>query len=118
MVALRAALAFYFIDKPTESLPSFQSMYPWCLNSNSQHTLLTTGQRKISRCSKNREINSTVNFTSVEKLRTLHIAWLHRKVMVEDFRTQYAFFNGHAIDCTQLLLEIRPLINNSLGRKL
>ena len=36
---------------------------------------------------------------SVEKLRTLHIAWLHRKVMVEDFRTQYAFFNGHAIDC-------------------
>ena len=37
---------------------------------------------------------------SVEKLRTLHIAWLHRKVMVEDFRTQYAFFNGHAIDCT------------------
>ena len=29
-----AALAFHFIDKPTESLPSFQSMYPWCLNSN------------------------------------------------------------------------------------
>ena len=25
----------------------------------------------------------TVNFTSVEKLRTLRIAWLHRKVMVE-----------------------------------
>ena len=43
---------------------------------------------------------STVNCMSVEKLRTLHIAWLHRKVMVEDFRTQYAFFNGHAIDCT------------------
>ena len=40
----------------------------------------------------------TVNCMSVEKLRTLHIAWLHRKVMVEDFRTQYAFFNGHAID--------------------
>ena len=41
----------------------------------------------------------TVNCRSVEKLRTLHIAWLHRKVMVEDFRTQYAFFNGLAIDC-------------------
>ena len=26
----------------------------------------------------------TVNCRSVEKLRTLHIAWLHRKVMVED----------------------------------
>ena len=43
---------------------------------------------------------STVNFTSVEKLRTLRIAWLHRKVMVEDFRTQYAFFNGSEIYCT------------------
>ena len=32
-----------------------------------------------------------MNFTSVETLRTLHIAWLHRKVLVEDFRTQYAF---------------------------
>ena len=42
----------------------------------------------------------TVNFTSVEKLRTLRIAWLHRKVMVEDFRTQYAFFNGSEIYCT------------------
>ena len=60
------ALAFYFIDKPTESLPSFQSMYPWCLNSNSQHTLLTTGQRKISRCSKNREINSRWHQSSVQ----------------------------------------------------
>ena len=34
-------------------------MYPWCLNSNSQHTLPTTGQRKIARCSKKRKINST-----------------------------------------------------------
>ena len=50
---------------------------------------------------------TTVNFTSVEKLRTLHIAWLHRKVMVEDFRTQYAFFNGPAIDC-MLELCTRP----------
>ena len=44
-------------------------------------------------------VQRRVNCMSVEKLRTLHIAWLHRKVMVEDFRTQYAFFNGHAIDC-------------------
>ena len=28
-----------FIDKPTESLPSFQSMYPWCLNSNTLSSL-------------------------------------------------------------------------------
>ena len=76
-------------------------MYPWYLNSNSQHTLLTTGQWKIARCSKKRKINSTVNFTSVEKLRTLRIAWLHRKVMVEDFLTQYAVFNGREIYCKQ-----------------
>ena len=48
----------------------------------------------------------TVNFTSVEKLRTLHIAWLHRKVMVEDFRTQYAFFNGSEIYCIVKLLAL------------
>ena len=48
---------------------------------------------------------------SVEKLRTLHIAWLHRKVMVEDFRTQYAFFNGPAaIDCTVIVLSVRPSV--------
>ena len=41
-----------------------------------------------------------VNFTSVEKLRALRIAWLHRKVMVEDFLTQYAVFNGSEIYCT------------------
>ena len=46
------------------------------------------------------EVKFTVNFTSVEKLRTLHIAWLHRKVMAEDFCTQYAFFNGSEIYCT------------------
>ena len=46
---------------------------------------------------------------SVEKLRTLHIAWLHRKVMVEDFRTQYAFFNGHAIDCTVNCMSVEKL---------
>ena len=32
-------------------------MYLWCPNSNSQHTLLTTGQWKNSRCSKNREMH-------------------------------------------------------------
>ena len=55
-----------------------------------------------TRCSYARLLSiasNTVNCRSVEKLRTLHIAWLHRKVMVEDFRTQYAFFNGPAIDC-------------------
>ena len=61
----------------------------------------------------------TVNCRSVEKLRTLHIAWLHRKVMVEDFRTQYAFFNGPAIDCmpraelprhTVIVLSVRPSV--------
>ena len=29
---------------------------------------------------------TTVNFISVEKLRTLRIAWLYRKVTVEDYR--------------------------------
>ena len=50
---------------------------------------------------------ATVNFTSVEKLRTLRIAWLHRKVMVEDFRTQYAFFNGSEIYCISLARHCR-----------
>ena len=51
----------------------------------------------------------TVNCRSVEKLRTLHIAWLHRKVMVEDFRTLYAFFNGPAIDCTVNFTSVEKL---------
>ena len=55
----------------------------------------------------------TVNCRSVEKLRTLHIAWLHRKVMVEDFRTQYAFFNGPAIDCTRT---VRTYVDKAAGR--
>ena len=97
MVALRAALAFYFIDKPTESLPSFQSMYPWCLNS---HTLLTTGQRKISRCSKNREINSTQyskislplkNAYCVRKSSTITFLCNHAICNVRSFSTEVKF---------------------------
>ena len=54
-------------------------------------------------------LGHTVNFTSVEKLRTLRIAWLHRKVMVEDFLTQYAVFNGREIYCTVNCMSVEKL---------
>ena len=59
----------------------------------------------------------TVNFTSVEKLRTLRIAWLHRKVMVEDFRTLYAFFNGSEIYCTVDFTVLRTAWNFPWSRR-
>ena len=66
--------------------------------------LLSTRPRKIPRCSKNREINSTVNCRSVEKCVLRTEVFYHYFSMQPRNMQCTQFFNGHAIDCMILCM--------------